>query len=71
MKNPFTLAKGTIAFALALLLLLTAAGCGGKKYAAYQCPMKCEEGKTYPSPGKCPVCEMDLAGIETLPDSTK
>ncbi len=28
--------------------------------AVYQCPMDCEEGKTYDKPGKCPVCEMDL-----------
>jgi len=26
----------------------------------YQCPMKCEGDKTYPKPGKCPVCKMDL-----------
>jgi len=28
--------------------------------AVYQCPMDCEDGKTYDRPGKCPVCEMDL-----------
>lgn len=27
---------------------------------AYQCPMDCENGKTYNKPGKCAVCEMDL-----------
>ncbi len=26
----------------------------------YQCPMKCEGEKTYPGPGKCPVCGMNL-----------
>lgn len=26
----------------------------------YQCPMDCENGKTYADTGKCPVCEMDL-----------
>jgi uncharacterized paraquat-inducible protein A len=26
----------------------------------YQCPMKCEEEKTYEKEGKCPVCKMDL-----------
>lgn len=26
----------------------------------YQCPMDCENGKTYAEPGKCPKCEMDL-----------
>ena len=26
----------------------------------YQCPMDCEEGKTYEKEGKCPVCEMKL-----------
>jgi hypothetical protein len=26
----------------------------------YQCPMDCEEGKTYDGEGSCPVCKMDL-----------
>ena len=26
----------------------------------YQCPMKCEEEKTYEKEGTCPVCEMKL-----------
>ena len=26
----------------------------------YQCPMDCENGKTYKQPGTCPVCGMDL-----------
>ena len=26
----------------------------------YQCPMDCEEGKTYAEQGSCPVCKMDL-----------
>lgn len=26
----------------------------------YQCPMDCEEGKTYVEAGSCPVCKMDL-----------
>ncbi|MEZ4795652.1 MAG: heavy metal-binding domain-containing protein [Flavobacteriaceae bacterium] len=28
--------------------------------AEYQCPMDCEEGKTYDKEGACPVCKMDL-----------
>jgi hypothetical protein len=32
--------------------------------AEYQCPMDCEDGKTYDSPGACPVCAMDLKKIE-------
>ena len=31
---------------------------------AYQCPMKCEEDKTYTEEGACPVCKMDLKKIE-------
>lgn len=27
---------------------------------AYVCSMDCEKGKTYDTPGKCPVCKMDL-----------
>ena len=26
----------------------------------YQCPMDCEEGKTYEKEGICPVCKMEL-----------
>jgi len=28
--------------------------------ATFQCPMDCEDGKTYEKEGKCPVCKMDL-----------
>ncbi len=28
--------------------------------AAYQCPMKCEQEKSYPEKGNCPVCKMEL-----------
>ena len=26
----------------------------------YQCPMDCEDGKSYTEVGSCPVCKMDL-----------
>ncbi|MDP6922686.1 MAG: heavy metal-binding domain-containing protein, partial [Lutibacter sp.] len=29
----------------------------------YQCPMDCEEGKTYDEAGSCPVCKMDLKAM--------
>lgn len=32
--------------------------------AEYQCPMDCEEGKTYAEAGACPVCAMDLKKLE-------
>lgn len=32
-------------------------------HAKYQCPMDCENGKTYNEPGKCPVCEMDMEEV--------
>ena len=32
--------------------------------AMYQCPMDCEDGKTYDKPGQCPVCNMDLKEVE-------
>ena len=35
----------------------------------YQCPMDCENGKTYDKPGKCPICEMDLEQV-TKPGKT-
>ena len=38
--------------------------------AEYQCPMDCEEGKTYDSAGACPVCEMDLKRVEKEDEHT-
>ena len=37
----------------------------------YQCPMNCEEGKTYDEEGKCPVCKMDLKKMEGKQDGDK
>ncbi len=45
--------------------------CGGKDHShqsgidsplkmVYQCPMKCEGGKTYDESGSCPKCNMQL-----------
>ena len=31
--------------------------------AHYQCPMRCEGEKTYPEPGSCPKCKMDLKAV--------
>ncbi len=31
----------------------------------YQCPMDCEDGKTYDEPGQCPVCEMDIKEVKS------
>ncbi|MBL7681893.1 MAG: hypothetical protein JNK00_00930 [Flavipsychrobacter sp.] len=38
--------------------------CTDKQYSKYQCPMKCEQEKTYDKPSKCPVCGMNIKGIE-------
>lgn len=32
--------------------------------ATYQCPMKCEDDKTYKEEGKCPKCEIALEKVE-------
>lgn len=32
--------------------------------AVYQCPMDCEDGKSYTEAGQCPVCKMDLVEKE-------
>jgi Cu2+-exporting ATPase len=32
----------------------------GQGTGTFYCPMHCEGGKTYPQPGDCPVCGMDL-----------
>ncbi|HPF91378.1 MAG: hypothetical protein H6592_13160 [Flavobacteriales bacterium] len=34
------------------------------EHAHYQCPMKCEDDKTYEEPGTCPVCGMELAEVK-------
>lgn len=34
------------------------------KEMAYQCPMKCEGDKVYPTEGSCPVCKMDIKPVE-------
>ena len=31
---------------------------------AYQCPMDCENGKTYDKKGTCPICKMELKKVE-------
>ncbi len=36
----------------------------GHDHAQFQCPMDCEEGKTYEEMGTCPVCKMDLAEVK-------
>lgn len=38
--------------------------------AEYQCPMDCEDGKTYDKEGACPVCKMDLKKLKSM-DSDK
>lgn len=32
--------------------------------AEYQCPMKCEDEKTYSEPGNCPECKMALKEVK-------
>ena len=32
--------------------------------AEYQCPMDCEQGKTYSESGACAVCKMDLKKLK-------
>jgi hypothetical protein len=36
----------------------------------YQCPMDCENGKTYDKEGICPVCEMNLKKVEKEEEGT-
>lgn len=45
--------------------LMVASCTGSKSISSYQCPMKCEGAKTYEQPGTCPVCGMELEGIES------
>lgn len=36
----------------------------------YQCPMDCENGKTYDKCGQCPECGMDMEKVGTNPKQT-
>ena len=38
-------------------------------HSAYQCPMNCEEGKSYVKKGSCPICKMNLKPKEVDMDS--
>lgn len=65
-------------FALAALVSLSFTACKSDKKeepkleekadmasnVVYQCPMDCEDGKSYTEPGTCPVCKMDLKAKE-------
>ena len=48
----------------ALVSVFALSSCGEEKFSKYQCPMKCEQEKTYDKPGNCPVCGMKLKGIK-------
>ena len=59
-------------FAIAAIMVVgfALASCNGnKQYAAYQCPMQCQTDTAYAHAGICPVCEMDLEGVETIDTS--
>ena len=36
----------------------------------YQCPMKCEDDKTYPEPGTCPKCNMEIKKVDVAAEET-
>lgn len=63
--------KNSIIIAIIILSSIVFTSCKTEKKApqkeevvtekvAYQCPMKCEEEKTYDKEGTCPVCKMKL-----------
>lgn len=56
-------------FLLGILSIIVTSSCNSDEktqYHQYECPMKCEGDKTYNKPGICPVCEMDLEGVEEI-----
>ncbi|HLF62188.1 MAG TPA: heavy metal-binding domain-containing protein [Saprospiraceae bacterium] len=63
--------KNLFLMAFAAMMLLSMACNQSSKTSAdedaegsvYACPMKCEGDKTYPGPGKCPVCGMALKPV--------
>ena len=44
--------------------ILTGCGSNSEQELSYQCPMLCEENKTYSEAGSCPVCKMDLEPLK-------
>ena len=63
--------KNSIIIAVIILSSIVFTSCKTEKKApqkkevvtekvAYQCPMKCEQEKTYDKMGDCPVCKMKL-----------
>ena len=57
----------SFAIAAIVLLVFVLSSCNSnKKIVAYQCPMLCQTDTAYASAGKCPVCEMNLEGIEKI-----
>jgi hypothetical protein len=60
MKNRTILFLSLAMFAFASCSDASKSDGAAQTAAVYQCPMDCEEGKTYDKPGQCPVCEMDL-----------
>lgn len=59
--------KITLALSSALVVtsIFTSCNSSSESYNAYQCPMKCEGSKAYDKAGSCPVCSMDLEGIQS------
>lgn len=60
--------KITLVLSFALVATSLFTSCNSTKdesYSAYRCPMKCEGSKTYDKPGTCPVCSMELEGVQS------
>ncbi|MEP1094055.1 MAG: SCO family protein [Cyclobacteriaceae bacterium] len=60
--------KNILLSSIILLLSVLVSSCSTETKTAevevhFQCPMKCEGGKTYSGAGSCPVCKMDLKQI--------
>lgn len=53
-----------VALTVPLALSIFISACQSRQYTKYQCPMKCEGEKTYKKADHCPVCEMELEGVE-------
>jgi len=60
----------SLAFKVTLVIGFALLSCSGNtKFVAYQCHMNCQIDTAYTSEGKCPVCEMDLKGVENTDTS--
>lgn len=56
---------------LLIAFVIQIIACSNKSnHIAYQCPMECQIDTVFKYEGKCPICKMELIGIDTIAEKT-